>query len=101
MAEPEQIRAAILKKGYIDVKVYVAGLRQGHRLTIVMENTVHGKVPYLMCKNYIPSSELVRLANELMLPIKHNNTMVLPKGMMPKDFAHISVEPDTVEAEVE
>jgi len=101
MANPEQIRAEILKKGYIDVKVYVAGLRQGHRLTVARERTVHGEVPYLMCKNYIPSSELVRLANELMLPIKHNNTMVLPKGMMPKDFAKITVEQDTIEAEIE
>jgi hypothetical protein len=95
------IRDEILKRGYIDVKVYVAGLRQSHRLTVEKENTVHGEVPYLMSKNYIPNSELVRLANELMLPIKHNKTMVLPRGMTPKDFAKIAVEPAEVEAEVE
>jgi hypothetical protein len=95
------IRDDILKQGYIDVKVYVAGLRQNHRLTVEVERTVHGDVPFLMSKNYIPSAELVRLANELMLPIKHNKTMVLPKGMMPKDFAKIQVIPAEVEAEVE
>ncbi len=95
------IRDEILKRGYIDVKVYVAGLRQNHRLTVETERTVHGDVPFLMCKNYIPNNELVRLANELMLPIKHAKTMVLPKGMAPKDFAQMTVEPATVEAEVE
>ena len=95
------IRDEILKQGYIDVKVYVAGLRQNHRLNVVMEKTVHGEVPYLVSKNYIPNTELVRLANELMLPIKHNKTMVLPKGMTPKDFASISVEPADIEAEIE
>jgi hypothetical protein len=95
------IRDEILKRGYVDVKVYVAGLRQNHRLTVEKEKTVHGEVPYLLSKNYIPNTELVRLANELMLPIKHNKTMVLPKGMMPKDFAQMSVEPAEVEAEVE
>jgi hypothetical protein len=95
------IRDEILKRGYIDVKVYVAGLRQNHRLTVEKERTVHGEVPFLMCKNYIPNSELVRLANEIMLPIKHAKTMVLPQGMTPKDFAKITVEPDTIEAEIE
>lgn len=99
------IRDDILKRGYVDVKVYVAGLRQSHRLSVAQEKTAHGDVPVLLCKNYIPNTELVRLANELMLPIKHKNTLVLPKGMTPKDFAKTeviaTVEADTIEAEVE
>jgi hypothetical protein len=95
------IRDEILKRGYIDVKVYVTGLRQNHRLSVSIEKTVHGEVPFLICKNYIPNTELVRLANELMLPIKHNNTLILPKGMTPKDFAKVTIEADTIEAEIE
>jgi len=98
-------RDEIIKRGYVDVKVYMSGLRQSQRLTVYKEKTVHGEVPYLECKNYIPSAELVRLANELQMPIKHKNKMILPKGMTPKDFAKSeilgSAEPATVEAEVE
>jgi len=99
------IRDDIIKRGYIDVKVYVTGLRQSHRLNVVMEKTVHGEIPFLVSKLYIPSSELVRLANEFQLPVKHKDTIVFPKGMAPKDFSKgeviARVEADTVEAEIE
>ncbi len=104
MASKEQIRQDVLRKGYIDVKVYVAGLRQAHRLEVRMEDTPHGTVPFLICRNYIPNSELVRLAEDLQLPIKHKNTLVLPRGKSLKDFAggkRLVVEPDIVEAEIE
>ncbi|MFH1785419.1 MAG: hypothetical protein ABH842_03240 [Candidatus Micrarchaeota archaeon] len=94
----------ILKRGYVDVKVYVAGLRQSHRLDVVKENTSQGEVPFLVCKHYMPATEMVRLAEELKLPIKHKSTVVFPKGMSPSNFtkkSSITVEADTIEAEIE
>ncbi len=98
----------ILRRGFVDVKVYVSGLRQSHRLTVVREKTPHGIVPFLMSKYYIPTNELVRLAEELQLPMKHNQIEVFPRGKMASSFAEkdesgiqATVESDTVEAEVE
>lgn len=96
----------ILRRGYVDVKVFVSGLRQSHRLTISKEKTAHGMVPFLVCKYYIPTNELVRLSEELGLPIKHKEVTVFPRGTMPSHFAEkiasdATVEPDTVEAEIE
>lgn len=96
----------ILKRGYVDVKIYVTGFRQSHRLNIVIEKTPTGEIPFLVSKNYIPNSELVRIANELKLPVKHKDTVVFPAGMGPKDFrkkeeSMAKVEPEVVEAEIE
>jgi hypothetical protein len=95
----------ILKRGYVDVKVFVTGLRQSHRLEIVKEKTNQGVIPFLVSKHYIPSAELVRLAEMLQLPVKHKDTVVFPRGKMAGHFiekTHIAtVEAETVEAEVE
>jgi len=100
------LRDDIIKRGYLDVKVYVAGLRQSHRLTLVMEKSAHGEIPFLVSKMYIPSAELIRVANECQLPVRHKDTVVFPKGMAPRDFAKKpevigTVEAGTVEAEIE
>lgn len=98
-------RDEILKQGYVDVRVRVTGLRQNHRLTVEKDRTSRGILTYLSSKHYIPTQELVRLAEELQFPIKHNSTVVFPKGKMPKDFLekaeNVSVEADTIEAEIE
>jgi len=100
-------RNEILKQGYIDVKVYVAGLRQSHRLKVVPEKTAHGTVPFLVAQHYIPRTELVKLAEQIQLPLKHKDIVVFPKGKMPKDFVlkgtepQVKIEVDAVEAEVE
>lgn len=95
----------ILKQGYVDVKVRVAGLRQNHRLTVETDKTSRGILTFLSSKHYIPTPELVRLAEALQFPIKHNTTVVFPKGKMPKDFLEksqeVSFEAETIEAEVE
>lgn len=100
------LRDDIIRRGYLDVKVYVAGLRQSHRLTVVMEKSAHGEIPFLVSQHYIPSTELIRIANECKLPIRHKQTVVFPQGMAPRDFAKktetvATVEAETVEAEVE
>lgn len=101
-------REEILSRGFVDVKVFVSGLRQSHRLTIERERMVQGLVPFLVCKHYIPTAELLRLAEQLQLPIKCRDVRVFPPGKMAGDFAEkagppidATAEADTVEAEVE
>ena len=99
----------ILKRGYVDVKVFVSGLRQSHRLNVVREQTSRGMIPFLMSQYYIPTPELVRLAEELQLPLKHKDVVVFPRGKMAGHFVEkgpekeviATVEADTIEAEVE
>jgi hypothetical protein len=98
-------RDEIFEQGFVDVKVHVTGLRQCHRLAVVKEDTNRGIFTYLESKHYIPTSELVRISEILQLPIKHNTTVVFPKGKMPKDFLEkklvVTVEADVITAEVE
>ena len=97
----------ILKQGYVDVKVFVSGLRQSHRLHVERERTPQGLVPFLVCKHYIPTTELVRLAEELQLPLRCRDVLVFPRGKKAGDFAEkipeskVKVEADTIEAEIE
>lgn len=97
----------ILKAGYVDVKVRVSGLRQSHRLELVRERTSQGLVPVLVCRHYVPTAELVRLAEELQLPLKCKSVIVFPRGKTAGDFAEksenpkVRVEADTIEAELE
>jgi len=102
----DQISKNILKQGYIDVKVYVSGLRQSHRLQVVREKTAHGIVPFLVSQYYIPLQELIRLAEQLQLPLKHKDTTVFPKGKAVVDFVEgpgvsAKVQSTTIEAEIE
>lgn len=95
----------IVKRGFVDVKVFVAGLRQSHRLELIEQKTPQGSVPFLVCKHYIPAIEMIRLAEELQFPIKHKDTVVFPRGTSANTFARkvtiATVEPDVIEAEVE
>lgn len=95
----------IIKAGFVDVKVTVSGLRQAHRLEVKMEKTPAGEIPVLDSRHYIPTAELLRLAGELGLPVRHGKTIVFPPGKMAGHFVQrkqsARVEPATVEAEVE
>jgi hypothetical protein len=95
----------IVKQGYIDVKVLVSGLRQHHRLEVKMEKTPAGEIPVLMSKHYIPTTELLRLAEQLELPVRHDKTIVFPPGKMAGHFIEkkpgVEVKAATVEAEIE
>jgi hypothetical protein len=101
-------REEILKRGFVDVKVFVSGLRQSHRLSVERERTVQGLVPFLVCKHYVPTPELMRLSEELKLPVKCRDVRVFPRGKMAGDFAEkatpaviATAESDVVEAEIE
>ncbi len=91
----------ILKNGYVIIKVTVSGIRQTHRLNVVREKESRGEFYYLTGRHPIPENEMVRLAEELQLPIKSRDTVVFPKGKMKKDFIEVRIEPDTIEAEIE
>ena len=91
----------ILKNGYVIVKVTVAGIRQTHRLNVVKEKESRGDFFYLTGRHPIPENEMVRLAEELQLPIKSKDVIVFPRGTMKKDFIEARIEPDIIEAEIE
>lgn len=76
----------ILRQGFVEVKATVAGVRQAHRLEVVMEKTPAGEFPVLVSKHYIPATELLRLAKELELPVRHGKTIVFPPGKMAGHF---------------
>ena len=78
----------ILRKGSVDVIVIVSGVRQRHTLEVKREDTPFGKVPFLVSRYYIPQNEMVRLAEELGLPIKSKDATVLPPGKLLKDFVN-------------
>lgn len=77
----------ILKKGKKNVTVTVNGVRQKQTLEVKREKTPFGEVPFLRSKHRIPKNEMVRLAEELGLPLKSDEATVLPPGKMLKDFA--------------
>ena len=91
----------ILKNGYVIVKVTVTGIRQTHRLNVVKERESRGDFFYLTGRHPIPENEMVRLAEELQLPIKSRDIIVFPRGTMKKDFIEARIESDIIEAEIE
>jgi hypothetical protein len=80
-------REQILSQGSIEVRVKVGGILQMHKLTVIYDQTVHGKVPYLVTKARIPDSELIRLASEFQLALKSPSSTVFPPGKSAKDLA--------------
>ncbi|HID72664.1 TPA: hypothetical protein EYP38_01870, partial [Candidatus Micrarchaeota archaeon] len=80
-------RDYILKRGFIDVKAVVTGLRQTHRLKVVKDKSVYGWVTVLEGRYALPENEMVRLAEELQFPIRTKGVIVFPKGKMQQDFA--------------
>jgi hypothetical protein len=79
-------REQILTRGHIDMQVRVGGILQKHRLTVEKEKTAFGKVVYLSTKVNIPNGELVRMVEELQLPIKTPQGKIFPRGKGPWDF---------------
>jgi len=87
MTQPTQ--KEIFTAGFIEVKVKSGGFIKKHRLTVVRENTGFGEMPFLTAKESFPNAEMVRLANELQLPIKSGSAVAFPTGKMAKDFVGI------------
>ena len=91
----------ILRQGFIVVKVTVAGIRQTHRLDIAKEKSGNGYFNYLMGRFPIPEAEMIRLAEELQLPIKSKGVYVFPRGKSRQDFTTVDFQPETIEAEID
>lgn len=77
----------ILKKGSVEVHVKVGGIRQRHTLKVEKEKTAWGMVPFLVFSRQVSAAELVRIAQELQLPVKCKGMKVFPKGKAAQDFA--------------
>ncbi len=91
----------ILKRGFVEVHAKVGGIRQLHVLKVTYEKTVWGMVPYLVSRYKLPTVELLRLAEELQLPIKCHGVTAFPKGKAPQDFARKEEEPKAEEEKKE
>ena len=76
----------ILKRGSVEVHAKVGGIRQRHTLKVVWEKTAWGTVPFCVSSFQLPASELLRLAQEIGLPIKCRGMVVFPKGKAAQDF---------------
>ncbi|MFH1393336.1 MAG: hypothetical protein ABII71_06340 [Candidatus Micrarchaeota archaeon] len=96
-------RNYILRKGFIDVKAIVTGLRQTHRLKLVRDKSPYGWITILEGRYSLPETEMVRLAEELQFPIRTKDILVFPKGKMQKDFAipYTEAEKQRFAAEIE
>ena len=79
-------RDSILKTGSTKIVVTRAGVRQLLTFTIVREQTPMGAVPYLCSKKEMGLPELVRLANELCLPVRSKSMTVFPEKKAAHDF---------------
>ena len=77
----------ILEKGNVVLHVRIAGITQRQEFIVEHHETAVGSVPFLVCKRALPVSEMLRLAEELKLPIESNKQKVFPAGTGPKDFA--------------
>jgi hypothetical protein len=77
----------ILKKGSVEVHIKVGGIRQRHTLKVEKEKTAWGMVPFCVFSHPVPASELVRVSQEIDLPVKCKGMKVFPKGKGAKDFA--------------
>jgi hypothetical protein len=75
-----------LARGFIDVRVRISGVYQKHRFIVSELTNAAGKFKCLIGEDRIPQMELLRVANELDIPIKTTSSMVFPIGKSGKDF---------------
>ena len=80
-------KEAILRRGWVEVHAVVGGIRQLNTLNVKKERTMWGTVPYLVCDRQLPHAEVIRIAEELQLPVKAGSVSAFPRGKSPKDFA--------------
>lgn len=83
MTSPQEIISA----GFIEVRVKTGGMAQRFKLVVKREHTAFGEIPFLVSNVSFPNSEMLRIANELQLPIKSGSAVAFPTGKMAKDFS--------------
>jgi len=79
-------RAAILRKGAVELGVMRSGMRQKVEFKVVREEIPTGNVPYLSTDRIINLDELNRIAGEIGLPILSPIGKVFPPGKKANDF---------------
>jgi hypothetical protein len=84
--ERKQSRKEILQSGSVDIRVKRAGVFQILTFTLEREQTPAGPVPYLVLDKFLDTPELLRIAEELQLPVKAKNGKFFPPGKMSVDF---------------
>lgn len=77
----------ILKKGSVEVRVKISGIYKRIEFKVEREKTPWGMVPFCVSSYPVPATELIRVAEELQLPVKCKGMKVFPKGKSAQDFA--------------
>lgn len=77
----------ILKTGRVIVDVSIAGVLQRQPFLLEREETPFGKIPFLVPKNTLPLSAIMRALDETGLPIRSGGQKFFPKGKSIKEFA--------------
>lgn len=77
----------IIKKGSVEARVNISGMWQ--RITFNVSKKKAGNLEYycLTTKKQVGAGELVRLANELGMPVESPAGSAFPNGKMAKDFS--------------
>ena len=79
-------REDILRKGYAEIPITIAGVRRKHKFILRVKQSPDGPYPILETSPRVPERELVRISNEVMLPITNGKSTVFPIGTSPSDF---------------
>ncbi|MEM3400318.1 MAG: hypothetical protein QXP42_05800 [Candidatus Micrarchaeia archaeon] len=79
-------RAEILKNGKVKIRVKRSGMYQQIEFVVERINSPMGIYPVLKTDKFIDLSEGVRIAEELMLPVKTKNGVFFPRGKGAGDF---------------
>jgi hypothetical protein len=79
-------REEILAKGKGEIRVKRAGMLQREEFVVKRLQSPLGVYATLEVDKFVDLTELVRLAEELKLPVFAKNGKVFPKGTSPKDF---------------
>ena len=76
----------ILKHGFAEIQVRASGMLQKHKFSLKKEKSAFGDYYLLEIDQPIGVAELMRVANEVDLPIRAPTGFFFPNGKTPKDF---------------
>ena len=76
----------IIKDGFAEIQVRASGMLQKHKFTLKEERSAFGDYYLLETDAPIGVAEVMRVANEVDLPVKAPTGFSFPKGKSPKDF---------------
>jgi hypothetical protein len=84
--DPIQTIKDIIQKGRIEIPVMRSGMRQRIIFEIKRIKTPMGEYPLLYTDRQIDFREMVRIAQEIGLPVQTPSGTAFPKGKSAKDF---------------